>query len=78
MATILLQAAGAAIGSVFGPVGAVLGRAAGALAGSIVDRSIINGMTTVSGTRLAMRAYRGRRKERRSRGPMEPCGSAAH
>ncbi|MCV9963468.1 glycoside hydrolase/phage tail family protein [Pararhizobium sp. BT-229] len=52
MATILLQAAGAALGSVFGPVGAVLGRAAGALAGSVIDRSIINGMTTVSGARL--------------------------
>ncbi len=52
MATILLQAAGAALGSVFGPVGAVLGRAAGALAGSVVDRSIINGMTTISGARL--------------------------
>jgi hypothetical protein len=52
MATILLQAAGAALGSVFGPVGAALGRAAGALAGSAIDRSIINGMTTVSGARL--------------------------
>lgn len=52
MATILLQAAGAALGSVFGPVGAVLGRAAGALAGSVIDRSIINGMTTISGRRL--------------------------
>ncbi|WP_455272242.1 baseplate multidomain protein megatron [Rhizobium herbae] len=52
MATILLQAAGAALGSVFGPVGAALGRAAGALAGSVIDRSIINGMTTVSGARL--------------------------
>lgn len=52
MATILLQAAGAALGGVFGPVGAMLGRAAGALAGSVVDRSIINGMTTISGARL--------------------------
>ena len=52
MATILLQAAGAALGSVFGPVGAVLGRAAGALAGSVIDRSIINGTQTVSGARL--------------------------
>ncbi|KQS96496.1 MULTISPECIES: glycoside hydrolase/phage tail family protein [unclassified Rhizobium] len=52
MATILLQAAGAALGGVFGPVGAILGRAAGALAGSVVDRSIIGGMTTVSGARL--------------------------
>ncbi len=52
MATILLQAAGAALGSVFGPVGAALGRAAGVLAGSVIDRSIINGTTTVSGARL--------------------------
>lgn len=52
MATILLQAAGAALGSVFGPVGAALGRAAGALAGSVIDRTIINGMATVSGARL--------------------------
>ncbi|WP_438749447.1 baseplate multidomain protein megatron [Pararhizobium sp. O133] len=52
MATILLQAAGAALGGVFGPVGAMLGRAAGALAGSVINRSIVNGMTTVSGARL--------------------------
>ena len=52
MATILLQAAGAALGSIFGPFGAVLGRAVGALAGSVVDRSIINGTTTISGARL--------------------------
>ncbi|TCM55661.1 Gene Transfer Agent (GTA)-like protein [Rhizobium sp. PP-F2F-G48] len=52
MATILLQAAGAAIGSVFGPLGAIVGRAAGALAGSAIDRSILNGMTTVTGARL--------------------------
>ncbi|MBP1859817.1 baseplate multidomain protein megatron [Rhizobium herbae] len=52
MATILLQAAGAALGSVFGPVGAALGRAAGALAGSAIDRAIINGSTTISGARL--------------------------
>lgn len=51
MATILLQAAGAALGSVFGPVGAVLGRAAGALAGSVVDRALIGGRT-ISGARL--------------------------
>jgi hypothetical protein len=52
MATLLLQAAGAALGGVFGPVGAILGRAAGALGGSLIDRAIINGMTTVSGARL--------------------------
>lgn len=53
MATILFQAAGAALGGVFGPVGAILGRAAGALAGGLVDRALINGSTTVSGARLA-------------------------
>ncbi|QRM54762.1 glycoside hydrolase TIM-barrel-like domain-containing protein [Sinorhizobium sp. BG8] len=53
MATILFQAAGAALGSVFGPFGAIIGRAAGALAGSVVDRSIINGMTTITGARLS-------------------------
>ena len=53
MATILFQAAGAALGGVFGPVGAVLGRAAGALAGNAVDRALINGGRTISGARLA-------------------------
>jgi hypothetical protein len=53
MATILFQAAGAALGGVFGPVGAIIGRAAGALAGSMVDRALINGGTTISGARLA-------------------------
>ncbi len=53
MATILFQAAGAALGSVFGPVGAMIGRAAGALAGSVVDKALLNGGRTVSGARLA-------------------------
>ena len=53
MATLLLQAAGAALGSVFGPVGAIVGRAAGALAGSVVDRALLSGGTTVTGPRLA-------------------------
>ena len=53
MATILFQAAGAALGGVFGPVGAMLGRAAGALAGSVVDKALINGARTVSGARLS-------------------------
>ncbi|WP_411035091.1 glycoside hydrolase/phage tail family protein [Shinella sp. BYT-45] len=53
MATLLFQAAGAALGSVFGPLGAIVGRAAGALAGSAVDRALINGGRTVSGPRLA-------------------------
>ncbi|MBB4142707.1 baseplate multidomain protein megatron [Rhizobium rhizoryzae] len=52
MATILFQAAGAALGSVFGPVGAMLGRAAGGLAGAAVDRALL-GSPTVTGPRLA-------------------------
>lgn len=52
MATLLLQAAGASVGGLFGPVGAIIGRAAGALAGNLIDRSIISGMTTVEGTPL--------------------------
>jgi hypothetical protein len=53
MATLLFQAAGAALGGVFGPVGALLGRTAGALAGSVIDHALINGGTTISGARLA-------------------------
>ncbi|MBP2547504.1 hypothetical protein J2858_000397 [Neorhizobium galegae] len=53
MATILFQAAGAALGSVFGPIGAVLGRAAGGLAGAAVDQALISSFTTVTGSRLS-------------------------
>ena len=53
MATIVLQAAGAALGSVFGPVGAIIGRAAGALAGSMIDRSLLGGTREVNGARLS-------------------------
>ncbi len=53
MATLVFQAAGAAIGSVFGPVGAIIGRAAGALAGSAVDRALLSPSRTVSGARLS-------------------------
>ena len=52
MATLLLQAAGASVGGLFGPVGAMIGRAAGALAGNLIDRSIISGWTSVEGTPL--------------------------
>ncbi|MCM2477625.1 hypothetical protein HGO38_29695 [Rhizobium sp. CG5] len=52
MATLLFQAAGAALGGIFGPVGAMIGRAAGALAGNTIDRSLIGG-STVSGSRLS-------------------------
>lgn len=53
MATLLLQAAGAALGSVFGPVGAIIGRAAGALAGNALDQALIGGGRTVRGSRLS-------------------------
>jgi len=53
MATLLFQAAGAAIGGIFGPVGAALGRAAGALAGNLIDTNLIGGTTTVRGSRLS-------------------------
>ena len=52
MATLLLQAAGASVGGLFGPVGAMIGRAAGALAGNLIDRSIISGWTSIEGTPL--------------------------
>ncbi|CUX08768.1 baseplate multidomain protein megatron [Agrobacterium genomosp. 13] len=53
MATILFQAAGAALGGIFGPVGAIIGRAAGALAGNAVDRALLSNGRTVSGARLS-------------------------
>ncbi|MBB3539738.1 MULTISPECIES: glycoside hydrolase/phage tail family protein [unclassified Rhizobium] len=53
MATLLFQAAGAALGSVFGPVGAVIGRAAGALAGSVVDHALLSRSSTVRGAHLS-------------------------
>lgn len=53
MATLLLQAAGAALGSVFGPIGSAIGQAVGALAGASIDRALIGGGSTVTGARLA-------------------------
>ncbi|MCI9866085.1 glycoside hydrolase/phage tail family protein [Rhizobium skierniewicense] len=53
MATLVLQAAGAAIGSIFGPVGAMIGRAAGALAGSALDSAMLSSSKTVTGARLS-------------------------
>ncbi|TWD46990.1 putative tail protein [Agrobacterium vitis] len=52
MATVVFQAAGAAVGSLFGPVGTMLGRAVGALAGNAVDTMLLGGKT-VTGSRLA-------------------------
>ncbi|WEX07726.1 glycoside hydrolase/phage tail family protein [Chelativorans sp. AA-79] len=52
MATILLQAAGAFLGGVFGPVGTAIGSAAGAIAGYMVDRALITGTQRYEGPRL--------------------------
>ncbi len=52
MATILLQIAGAALGSLLGPVGSALGAAAGAMAGYSIDQALINGTRRVEGPRL--------------------------
>ncbi|CAN7207604.1 hypothetical protein EXN32_22820 [Agrobacterium tumefaciens] len=53
MATIVFQAAGAALGGIFGPLGAVIGRAAGALAGNAIDRTLLSNGRTVTGARLS-------------------------
>ena len=52
MATLILGAAGSAIGSVFGGVGLILGRTAGALAGHAIDQALFGGQTR-QGPRLA-------------------------
>jgi hypothetical protein len=53
MATLILGAAGAALGSVFGGPGAMLGRAAGALAGSVLDGMLFGERRKAEGPRLA-------------------------
>ena len=53
MATILLKAAGTAIGGLLGPVGAAIGAAAGALAGYTIDQALINGTRRIEGPRLS-------------------------
>ena len=52
MTTLVLQAAGGALGSVFGPAGAALGRGLGALAGSAIDARLFGEGRTVEGPRL--------------------------
>lgn len=60
MATLVLGAAGAALGSSFGGVGAILGRAAGALAGYALDRAFLGGGgTAAQGPRLSDLAVQG-------------------
>ena len=54
MATIVLQYAGAALGTFLGgPIGGVIGRAAGAIAGNIIDQSLFGpGTRRVQGPRI--------------------------
>jgi len=52
MATLVLQTAGAALGSFLGPVGSAVGRAAGALVGNSIDRSLFGEDRLVEGARL--------------------------
>ncbi len=51
MATLVLQAAGAAIGGLFGPIGAIVGGAVGAMAGYAVDQSLFG--RDIEGPRLS-------------------------
>ena len=53
MATLLLQAAGAFLGGMFGPVGAAIGTAAGAYGGYLIDQSLINSTRRIEGPRLS-------------------------
>ena len=54
MATVVLQAVGAGIGTMFGgPLGAVLGRAIGAVAGSFIDQKLFGGGKVTEGARLS-------------------------
>lgn len=52
MATILLQAAGAFLGGMLGPIGTTIGTAAGALAGYAIDRALINSTRRIEGPRV--------------------------
>ncbi|MEX0853647.1 MAG: glycoside hydrolase/phage tail family protein [Bauldia sp.] len=53
MATLVLQAAGAAIGAAFGPIGIAIGRAVGGLAGYAFDQAIFGDSRVREGARLA-------------------------
>ena len=53
MATLLLSTAGAAVGSIFGPVSAVIGRAVGAVAGYALDQSLFSSERRIESGRLS-------------------------
>jgi hypothetical protein len=62
VATLVLQTAGAAIGSLFGPLGTIVGRAIGGLAGNALDQSLFGQKRTVEGARLADLSVQGSRE----------------
>jgi GTA TIM-barrel-like domain/Putative phage tail protein len=53
MATLVLQAAGAYLGGLFGAFGATIGTAAGALGGYLIDRALLTGSQNREGPRLS-------------------------
>jgi hypothetical protein len=54
MATVVLQAAGAGLGTLLGgPLGGMIGRTLGAVAGSFIDEKLFGGGRTVKGPRLS-------------------------
>lgn len=55
MATLILAAAGQALGNMagFGAIGGIVGRAAGAVAGSLIDNSLFGSSSTVESGKLA-------------------------
>lgn len=62
MATLVLQAAGAAVGALFGPLGAMAGRALGGLAGYALDSALFGAGGTREGARLADLRVQGSRE----------------
>ena len=52
MATVVLQYAGAALGSVFGPIGGIIGRAVGGVIGSVIDQELFGSSSHHEGPRI--------------------------
>ncbi|KPJ45603.1 host specificity protein [Brucella melitensis] len=52
MATVVLQAVGAAVGGIFGPVGAAIGAGLGAMGGYAIDNVLLNSTRHIEGARL--------------------------
>ena len=52
MATVVLQYAGAALGSVFGPIGGIIGRAVGGVIGSVIDQELFGASSHHEGPRI--------------------------